>query len=261
MRRATRKFLPRAEALESKELLSAGLPVLTMHTLHRVDGRISSIMGKLARTNDTAQAREELTALSRVIPYGARHLAPIWRSDLGVYQPGVAGSGKAMNKQVLGDLDRFLIAGVNGKAFRVLGPGSSIYYVLTPTPVPSPTPKPAPAPAPTPTPGSGGAGVSAPTAQYSTVNLVNRYGSTLWIDLYYSSAGPAGWLAVPVPPYSSFSVPGSNNSLWIAIWKNSTTNRPPDFAASTSYTGLQMNGGTITITSLGGYPNISVQPG
>ncbi len=253
MRRGTRKISPRLEALESKELLSAGLPVLTMRTLEHIEGRINAIMGTLARTNDTARAGEALTALSRRIPFGARQLAPAWRFDLRLYQPGVEGTGNVMNKQVLGDLDRYLIAGVGGKVFRVLGPGSSIYYVLSPAPTPTP--------APTPPPGGRNPGGSAPTTTYSTVNLVNQYGSTLWIDLYYSSNGPAGWQAVSVPPYSAFTVQGSNESLWVAIWKNSSTNRPPDFTASTNYTGYQMNGGTIRITSLGGFPSINVTPG
>lgn len=247
------------EALESKELLSAGLPVLTMRMVEHVEGRLSSIMGMLARTNDTARAGEALTALSRRIPFGGRQLAPALRFDLRLYQPGIEGSGNAMNKQVLGDLDRYLIAGVSGRTFRVLGPGSSIYYVLSPAP--TPTPMPTPAPTPTPAPGGGNPGGSAPTTTYSTVNLVNQYGSTLWIDLYYSNIGPAGWQAVPVPPYSAFTVQGSNESLWIAIWKTFSTNRPPDFTVSTNYTGYQMNGGTIRITSLGGFPNIYVTPG
>ncbi|MHB1557611.1 MAG: hypothetical protein ACYC61_09040 [Isosphaeraceae bacterium] len=258
MRRGTRKLSPCMEALEAKELLSAGLPVLTMHTVEHVEGRINAIMGMLARTNDRARAGEALTTLSRTIPFGARQLAPAWRFDLRLYQPVIAGSGNAMNKQVFGDLDRYLIAGVSQRAFRVLGPGSSIYYVLSPAPTPTPPPK---TPTPPPATGGGNPGGSAPTATYSTVNLVNQFGSTLWIDLYYSNIGPAGWQAVSVPPYSAFTVQGSNESLWIAIWKNSSTNRPPDFTASTNYTGFQMNGGTITITSLGGFPNISVTPG
>jgi hypothetical protein len=84
----------------------------------------------MAKTRDVGRASAALTRLSSRIPFGARDLAPIWRNDVQTYDPHTAGSGKAAETLILGDLYDYVQRGVSGGEFRVFGAGSTIYYVF-----------------------------------------------------------------------------------------------------------------------------------
>ena len=117
----------RVETMESRELLSGGLPVLTMRAYDAVVGDVKDVMGTLAKTHDFGAAQSSLTKLSSSIPFGRRELSPTWVEDLGIYSPQAPRSGLTMQGRILGDLNRYIQGGVGAGTFRVVGTGSAAF--------------------------------------------------------------------------------------------------------------------------------------
>ncbi len=129
MPRIKRSVSLRVETMESRELLSGVVPVLTMQTYNAVVGDVKNVMGTLAKTHNFSAAQLSLTNLSSSIPFGRQELSPTWVGDLGIYSPQVPRSGLAMQNQILGDLNRYIDGGVSAGTFRVVGPGSAVFGV------------------------------------------------------------------------------------------------------------------------------------
>lgn len=127
MPRIKRSASLRVETMESKELLSGGLPVLTMQAYNAVVGDVENVMGTLAKTHDFRAAQFSLTKLSSRIPFGRQELSPTWVGDLGIYSPQAPRSGLKMQRQILGDLNLYIEGGVGAGTFRVVGRGSAVF--------------------------------------------------------------------------------------------------------------------------------------
>jgi hypothetical protein len=117
----------RVETMESRELLSGALPVLTMETYNAVVSDVENVMGTLAKTHHFSAAHLSLTNLSSRIPFGRQELSPTWAGDLGIYSPQAPRSGLTMHSQILSDLNRYIEGGVNAGTFRVVGTGSAAF--------------------------------------------------------------------------------------------------------------------------------------
>jgi hypothetical protein len=117
----------RVETMESRELLSGAVPVLTMNTYNAVVADVENVMGTLAKTHNFAAAGSSLAIVSTNIPFGRQQLFPAWQADLGIYSSQVVGSGLAMQAAILNDLNAYILAGVAGGAFQVTGSGSSVF--------------------------------------------------------------------------------------------------------------------------------------
>lgn len=120
-----RRAIPQVEAMESRALLSKGLPVLSMGTYAAVVSRVDRDLGALAKTGNLPLVTHALHQLSRAVPHGGDQLFPTWQAHLSIYQPTVPGSGSATEKQLLADLDQYIKQGVASGKFRVRGPGST----------------------------------------------------------------------------------------------------------------------------------------
>jgi hypothetical protein len=147
----------RVEAMESRELLAVATPVLTMHTVNTVVADVKTVVGALAKTHDFGAARTGLTNVSSEVPFGRRQLSPTWLADLGIYNARVPGSGLAMQKQILNDLNLYILGGVGSGKFRVIGPGSAAFH----------------------RPGLGGVG--APAVSTASVTIVNNTGYNITV--------------------------------------------------------------------------------
>jgi hypothetical protein len=139
MRRTKKSVSPSLDVIEPRVLLSTAAPFLSQHPLNGVVRDVKAIMSTLARTEDTVQASDHLTRLSSRIPSGPEVLAPSWRSDIGLYRPHSARSILTTQRQILGDLHRY----VHGGNRPVTGLGSTTSTTpgqgkeSTPTPAPS----------------------------------------------------------------------------------------------------------------------------
>lgn len=113
--------------MESRALLSRGLPVITMGTYAAVVSRVDRDMGALAKTGNLPLVTHALHQLSRAIPFGGHQLFPTWQAHLSIYQPTVPGSSAAAEKQLVADLNQYVKEGVTSGKFRVIGPGSAAF--------------------------------------------------------------------------------------------------------------------------------------
>jgi hypothetical protein len=175
---------PGVEALESKELLSTAVPGLTMRTINRVVAQVETTLGKLARTQDTSQASARLDRLASKIPLGTTQLAPSWQDDLALYRPGIAQTVTSAETQILGGLYRDVIRGAQDGAFRVIGPGSTIFYVLSP--------------------GQGITGSPAPTSSEDSVQIQNQTNQALTVTIELETGGYQ-------QPTLTMTIPSGNN--------------------------------------------------
>jgi hypothetical protein len=125
MRRMKMSISPSVDVMEPRVLPSTGVPLLSNHALSGVVRDVRVIMSTLARTDDTVQASALLTRLSSRIPSGPQGLAPSWQSDIGLYRPHSARSIITTQRQILGDLYRYVQGGINGGNQPVTGSGST----------------------------------------------------------------------------------------------------------------------------------------
>jgi hypothetical protein len=105
--RTRRQLHVNVESLEGKALLSA-LPVLSLSTYNHVLGQIGGAAGTFAKTHNENAFVGSLSRISYEIPYGHAQLFPTWQSDVGIYQPGVVGSGSQMVAQLKADLTGYV---------------------------------------------------------------------------------------------------------------------------------------------------------
>jgi hypothetical protein len=145
MRKAKTGVLPGVDVMEPRLLLSTAAPLLSKHALSGVVRDVRDIMSTLAKTADTVQASAHLTALSSGVPSGTEGLAPLWRSDIGLYRPHSARSLLTTQRRILGDLDSYVQGGVDGGDRPVTGSGSTTSTTSgrgkgdSATPVPAPS--------------------------------------------------------------------------------------------------------------------------
>ena len=125
MRRTKTGFSPSVDVMERRVLLSTAAPLLSKPALSGVVRDVKAIIHTLARTEDTAQASAQLTALSSRIPSGPEGLAPSWQSDIGLYRPHSARSIITTQRRILGDLHRYVQGGIDGGSPPVTGSGSA----------------------------------------------------------------------------------------------------------------------------------------
>lgn len=128
MRKPRQRAVASVESMESRELLSGTVPVLTMNTYNAVVADVQNVMGTLAKTHNFKAAVAGLTDASTSIPYGGKQLSPTWQADLGTYSPTVPGSGLAAQRKILLDLNQYIIRGVHARQFIVTGKGSEAFY-------------------------------------------------------------------------------------------------------------------------------------
>jgi hypothetical protein len=125
MRRTKKRLSPGLDVIESRTLLSTGVPLLSAHALNGVVHEVRSIMGRLLRTGDTGRASADLTALASRVPSGTEELAPAWRSDVALYRPHSSSSAIGAERRILGALYRYDRAGTDQGGSPVTGPGST----------------------------------------------------------------------------------------------------------------------------------------
>jgi hypothetical protein len=126
MRKSVGRVTSRVETLEARELLSR-LPVLTMDEYRDAVAEIREVMGTLAETGDLGEARADLAEVAAEIPSGRRQLLPRWQGELRTYDRRVAGSGLALQRRLLQDLDQAIRDGVAAGLFEVAGPGATAF--------------------------------------------------------------------------------------------------------------------------------------
>jgi hypothetical protein len=103
------------------------LPVLTMDEYRAAVAEIREVMGTLAETGDLGEARADLGEVAAELPSGRRQLLPEWRGELRTYDRRVAGSGLALQRRLLQDLDQAIRDGVAAGRFEVAGPGATAF--------------------------------------------------------------------------------------------------------------------------------------
>ncbi len=181
MPRTMRNVSPRLDVMEQRVVLSTGAPFLSLHALSAVVRDVRGIMSTLAKTNDSVQASAHLTRLSSRIPSGPEDLAPIWQDDIGLYRPGSPRSIITTERQVLGDLYRYVQNGVNGGGPPVTGSGSTTAPTpgqgtgVTTTPLPTPSP---------PSQGTGGTTTPLPASRLDSVRIQNTTGLALQVTVH-----------------------------------------------------------------------------
>ncbi len=236
MRRAKWCVSLGVEAMESKELLSGGVPTLTMNALNGVVGDVQRIMGNLVRTQNDAHASAALARLSARIPFGATQLNPTWQRDLSTFAAGKAPPGTLLKTQILRDLYNDVFQGVRNGEFRVVGPGSTIFYVLGPPP-------------------------GVPAYDANSVNLVNDTGMPLSITAIYDNTGSHipmyPQIATGATNYLDFGNSTPYQSIYIASINNATTY---NYYLPTPGLGSPYNGEYFYITWNGSYYFISQNP-
>jgi len=168
------------DVLEPRLLLSTAAPLLSKHALAGVVREVRAIVGTLAKTQDSAQARAQLTVLSSQIPSGSTGLSQSWQSDLALYRPHSSRSVMTTETRIVGDLYRFIQGGANAGNRPVSGSGSTAPAAPiqgtggTVTPVS------------TPTPGQGTTGTSAPvpTPSLDSVMIQNTTGLAITVTVH-----------------------------------------------------------------------------
>jgi hypothetical protein len=193
MRRTKTGVLPSVDVMEPRLLLSTAAPLLSKHALTGVVREIKAIVNTLAKTENTVQASDQLTALSSQIPSGSAGLAQSWQSDLGLYRPHSAKSIMTTETRILGDLYRFNQAGGNSNNRPASGSGSTTSAPPiqgtggTATPAPTPTQGSAgtstPVSTPMPTQGSTGTSTPVPTTSLDSVQIQNTTGLAIVVTV------------------------------------------------------------------------------
>ena len=93
-------------------------PVLSNSTYQKALNATDRAAGTFAKTHNENAFLASLSQISTTIPYGHSQLFPIWQTDVGIYDPSVAGSGNQMVHQLKVDLTNYVQTGVSGGSFR-----------------------------------------------------------------------------------------------------------------------------------------------
>lgn len=221
MRKCKRRLAPQVELVESRELLTAVLPVLTMHTYHEVVAQVRGTVEGLARTHNVNLAGHRLSAIATEVPLGTQQLAPSWLRDLGAYNPHVRGSALTLERQLVHDLKQDVAAGVAAGLFDVHGPGSAVFHR---------NPKPPGATAPSP----------------ASVTLVNNTGLNITVTAFLGGTNQRITKQIGVNGSMLFDF-GSNSPNYITINIQRSDGRTPP----------QPSTGNILNRPIGGYNGTS----
>jgi hypothetical protein len=218
--------------MEPRELLSGAPPALTMQAYNAVVGDVKDVMGTLAKAHDFSAAQLSLAELSSRIPFGRQGLSPTWAGDLGIYSPRAPRSGLAMQRQILGDLNRYIEGGVGAGTFRVVGTGSAAF-------------------------GGPRFKVGAPAVSAASVRIVNNTG--LNITVVASLNGTTQRITRQIPNTSTALFDfQSNSSNFISINISQTNGRtpPPPFFVGLNKPLGGYFGRSYPITLFGGYYSV-----
>jgi hypothetical protein len=238
-------ILPSVDIIESRVLLSTAVPLLSKHALSGVVHDVKAIVSTLAKTQDTVQASAHLTGLSSRIPSGPEGLAPSWRSDIGLYHAHSARSVIATERRILGDLYRYVQAGVDGGNRPVTGSGSA-----TST---------------TPGPGTGGTATPVPAPSLDSVRIQNTTGLALLVTVHLKvPQTPQPWITETIPAQGSSIVSfdfgtATNAFITMDVSRADGGQTPPPFTnISLSQPLSGYNGALFTISLIGPYFNITL---
>jgi hypothetical protein len=100
---------------------------LTTGTLNAVAAQIGRTVTNLARTHDLRSASASVARFASEIPDGSQQLAPVWEHDLAGDNPRAPHSVRALERQLLADLEHDVAAGVAAGEFLLTGPGAAAY--------------------------------------------------------------------------------------------------------------------------------------
>jgi hypothetical protein len=235
---------PSVDVLEPRVVLSAAAPLLSQQALHGVVRDVKAIMSTLARTEDTVQARVDLTRLSSQIPSGPEGLAPSWRSDIGLYRPHSARSILTTQRRVLGDLYQYVQGGGAAGNQPVSGPGS--------------TTRPAPGP------GAGGTATPVPTPSLDSVRIQNTTGLALVVTVHLKVPQiQQPWITATIPAQGSVIVPfdfgtATNAFMTMDVRRADGGQTPPPWTGiSLAQPTTGYSGALFTISVFGPYFNVS----
>jgi ethanolamine utilization microcompartment shell protein EutS len=91
------------------------VPVLTTKTYNGVMKQIDRAAGTFAKTKNVLAFENALSQISYKVPYGHEQLFPVWQADIGIWDPGIRGSGVEMVRQLKADLkDYVTVAATDG---------------------------------------------------------------------------------------------------------------------------------------------------
>ncbi len=272
MRKTKTGVLPVVDVMEPRLLLSTAAPLLSRQALSGVVREVRAIVNTLAKTEDTVEASAQLTGLSSLIPSGPERLAPSWQSDIGLYRPHSMRSIISTQRRLLGDLDRYVLGGVDGGYRPVSGSGSTTSTTpvqgtgSTGAPVPTPVQGTGSTPAPAPTPGPGAAGTPTPlpTPSLDSVTIQNTTGLALLVTVH---------LEVPQiqQPSITETIPAQGNSIATfdfgtatGVFMTMDVSRADRGQSPTPFSNISLseplggyNGALFTISLLGPYFNVT----
>jgi hypothetical protein len=116
------------ERLEPREVPSGLVPVLTTKAVSATVSAIGDALATVSNTHSTSRLESALDRLAHRLPYGSQQLLPLWSSDVARYTPGIPGSGRVLQGQLISDLNQYVRVGAATGAFRVTGPGAGRFY-------------------------------------------------------------------------------------------------------------------------------------
>ena len=94
-------------------------PVLSTSTYTKALSAINRAAGTFAKTHNENAFLASLSQISTTIPYGHSQLFPTWQTDVGIYDPSVAGSGAEMVQQLKVDLKDYVQSSLAEGNFRI----------------------------------------------------------------------------------------------------------------------------------------------
>jgi hypothetical protein len=224
------------EELEPRELLSGVTPVLTMHTYNAVTAEVRDVIGRLSRTHDVGRAAAGLEKLAAEVPFGRQQLLPDWLGDLGGYSRQVPGSGLAVEREILSDLNRDILSGVSSGEFKVTGPGSAAFR-------------------------SGHVpGVGAPVVSVASVNIVNSTGLNITVSAFLTGTSQSITKPIGVNGSALFDFgSSSNNFISINIARSDGRQPPPPSTGNILNRPISgYNGKSFTVSVFSNFFSVSV---
>jgi hypothetical protein len=231
MRKASRRTVPRLEAMETRSMLSTVTPVLTMHTLRLVTAEVERAVVSLSRTHNMNLASARLARFGSQIPEGIRELVPVWEHDLAGYNPRIPRSGRALERQLLADLKHDVAAGVAAGEFRLAGTGAGAYL----------------------------ASAVMPQASRDSVTIVNNTGFSITVSAALNNTIrtlPARTIANGSSSLFDF---GSSTNNFISIHISRTgSNQPPPTTVILSRPISGYNGKSFAVSVFGGVFSVTV---
>ncbi|SIO35613.1 hypothetical protein SAMN05444166_4050 [Singulisphaera sp. GP187] len=227
MRKPSARTTLQVEAVESRQLLSGLTPVLTSRTYETVAADVATVVARLAKTHNTAQAENSLTRLSTRIPFGRTELASAWISDLASFNSAVPGSGRATVRLLLADLNRDVAAGVATGAIRVTGKHAAAFP---------------------------GPGVVAPQSSLDSVRVANNTSLTLTVTVNLNNTGQSIVKTIPkntAPVLFDFGA-ATGNFMTINI-RNANGTSPPPYTTGLNRPISGYRGALFSVSVFAGY--------